>query len=114
GTFASVIVSHDRYLLESVAGELVELNRIYEDGLLSVIGNYSAFLQAREDYKRAQGRLQESLANRVRNEIEWLRRGPKARGTKAKARIENAQEMISELADLNARSRVYTAGIDFV
>src|SRR5262245_57888326 len=84
GTFASVIVSHDRYLLESVAGELVELNRIYEDGLLRVKGNYSAFLQAREDYKRAQGRLQESLANRVRNEIEWLRRGPKARSTKAK------------------------------
>src|SRR5262249_38293538 len=40
-------------------------------------------------------------------------RGPKARGTKAKARIENAQELIGELADLNARSRVNTANIDF-
>ena len=114
GTFASVIVSHDRYLLENVASELVELNRIYEDGLLRVKGNYSAFLQAREDYQLAQGRLQESLANRVRNEIEWLRRGPKARGTKAKARVDNAREMISELADLNARTRTSTAGIDFV
>jgi len=114
GTFASVIVSHDRYLLENVAGELVELNRNYEDGLLRVKGNYSSFLQAREDYQLAQGRLQESLANRVRNEIEWLRRGPKARGTKAKARIDNAREMISELADLNARTRTSTAGIDFV
>jgi ATP-binding cassette subfamily F protein uup len=114
GTFASVVVSHDRYLLERVAGELVELNRVYEDGLLRVKGNYSAFLQAREDYTRAQGRMQESLTNRVRNEIEWLRRGPKARGTKAKARIENARAMIDELADLNARTRVSTAGIDFV
>jgi len=114
GKFASVIVSHDRYLLESVASELVELNRIYDDGLLRVKGNYSAFLQAREDYRRAQGRLQESLSNRVRNEIEWLRRGPKARGTKAKARIDNAREMINELADLNTRTRVSTAGIDFV
>jgi ATP-binding cassette subfamily F protein uup len=114
GRFASVIVSHDRYLLERVAGELVELNRIYEDGLLRVKGNYSAFLQAREDYARAQGKLQESLSNRVRNEIEWLRRGPKARGTKAKARIENARELINELADLNARTRVSTAAIDFV
>jgi ATP-binding cassette subfamily F protein uup len=114
GAFASVIVSHDRYLLERIASELVDLNRIYEDGLLRVKGNYSTFLQAREDYSRAQGRLQESLSNRVRNEIDWLRRGPKARGTKAKARIENAREMINELADLNARTRVITAGIDFV
>jgi ABC transport system ATP-binding/permease protein len=113
GAFASVVVSHDRYLLENVAGELVDLNRIYEEGLLRVKGNYSTFLQARADYARAQGRLQESLSNRVRNEIEWLRRGPKARGTKAKARIETAREMIGELADLNARNRVSTVGIDF-
>jgi len=112
-TFASVVVSHDRYLLEHAAGELAELNRVYKEGLLRVKGNYSTFLQAREDYLRAQGKLQESLSNRVRTEIEWLRRGPKARATKAKARIETAREMIGELADLNARSRVSTAGIDF-
>ncbi len=113
GTFAAVVVSHDRYLLEHVAGELVELNRTYEEGLLRVKGNYSVFLQARDDYARAQGKLQETLSNRVRNEIEWLRRGPKARATKAKARIETAMEMIRELADVNARNRVSTAGIDF-
>ena len=112
-TFACVVVSHDRYLLESVATELVELNRTYEDGLLRVKGNYSAFLQAREEHLLARGKERESLANRVRTEIEWLRRGPKARGTKAKARVENAQEMIGELADLNARSRVATASIEF-
>jgi ABC transport system ATP-binding/permease protein len=110
--FACVAVSHDRYLLENVASEVVELNRIYEDGLLRVKGNYSNFLQAKEDYLHAQGKRQESLANRVHTEIEWLRRGPKARGTKAKARIDNAQGMISELADLNARSRVSTANIE--
>jgi ATP-binding cassette subfamily F protein uup len=113
GAFACVTVSHDRYLLENIATDLVELNRVYEEGLLRVKGNYSAFLIAREDYLRAQGRLQESLTNRVRTEIEWLRRGPKARGTKAKARIENAQEMIGDLADLDARSRVSTVSIDF-
>ena len=113
GKFACVTVSHDRYLLENVSTELVELNRVYEDGLLRIRGNYSNFLQAKEDYLLAQGKRQESLANRVRTEIEWLRRGPKARATKAKARIENAQEMIGERATLNARSRVNTAGIDF-
>jgi len=111
--FACVIVTHDRYLLENVVGELVELNRIYEDGMLRVKGNYSSFLESRESYLHADGRRQESLANRVHTEIEWLRRGPKARGTKAKARIENAQELIAELAGLNARSRVTTANIDF-
>jgi len=113
GAFACVAVSHDRYLLENIASDLVELNRVYEEGLLRVKGNYSAFLVAREDYLRAQGRLQESLSNRVRTEIEWLRRGPKARSTKAKARIDNAQDMIGDLADLKARSRVSTVSIDF-
>ena len=113
GKFACVIVTHDRYLLENVVGELVELNRIYEDGMLRVKGNYSSFLESKESYLHADGRRQESLANRVHTEIEWLRRGPKARGTKAKARIGNAQELIAELAGLNARSRVTTANIDF-
>jgi ATP-binding cassette subfamily F protein uup len=113
GTFASVVVSHDRYLLEMFANQLVELSRKYEDGLLRVKGNYSAFLQTREDYLLAQDSRRESLSNKVRNEIEWLRRGAKARTTKAKARIDNAQEMISELADLNNRRRLNTTSIEF-
>ena len=112
-SLASVVVSHDRYLLENVATEIVELARIYEDGFLRVKGNYSGFLEAKEEYLRAQGKRQESLTNRVHSEIEWLRRGAKARTRKSKARIDTAQEMIGELADLNARSRVYTATIDF-
>jgi ATP-binding cassette subfamily F protein uup len=113
GKFACVTVSHDRYLLENVANTLVELHRIYEGGLLRVAGNYSSFLQAKEETLRAQGQRQESLANRVRGEIEWLRRGAKARTTKAKARIDKAEELIGELADLSSRSRTNTAGIDF-
>jgi ATP-binding cassette subfamily F protein uup len=45
--------------------------------------------------------------------MEWLRRGPKARATKAKARIDNAHQLIRELDDLQARSRTESAGIDF-
>jgi ATP-binding cassette subfamily F protein uup len=111
--FACVVVSHDRYLLENFAGEVVELSRVYDDGLLRVKGNYSNFLQAKEEYLHAQGKRQEALANRVHTEIEWLRRGAKARTSKSKARIDNAQELIDELADLNSRSRVNTASIDF-
>src|SRR6516162_10042868 len=111
--FACVVVSHDRYLLENAATEIVELARVYEDGFLRVNGNYSTFLEAKEEYLQAQGRRQEALSNRVHIEIEWLRRGAKARTRKSKARIDNAQDMIGELADLNARSRINTATIDF-
>src|SRR3989441_577460 len=111
--FACVVISHDRYLLENVATEVVEINRIYDDGLLRVKGNYGAFLEAKEEYLHAQSKHQESLENRVHNEIEWLRRGAKARTRKSKARIDTAQELIVELADLNSRTRVNTAAIDF-
>jgi ATP-binding cassette subfamily F protein uup len=113
-SFACVVVSHDRYFLENVATEVVELNRSYENGLLRVAGNYSQFLEAKEQYLHAQQRHQESLENRVHTELEWLRRGPKARATKAKARIDKAHKMIGELADLNARSQVLTSNIEFV
>jgi ATP-binding cassette subfamily F protein uup len=111
--FACVVVSHDRYFLENVATQTAELNRAYPDGLLRVPGNYSTFLEKKEEFLLAQEKHQESLENRVRNEIEWLRRGPKARTTKAKARINTANQLISELADLNARTRTATAKIDF-
>ncbi|MBZ5642478.1 MAG: ABC-F family ATP-binding cassette domain-containing protein [Acidobacteriia bacterium] len=112
-TFACVVVSHDRYFLENIATEIVELARMYENGFLRVSGNYSTFLIAKEEYLHAQRKHQEALENRVHTEIEWLRRGPKARTTKSKARIDTAQEMIGELADLNARTRTISAKIDF-
>ncbi len=111
--FASVIVSHDRYFLENVPTAIAELNRVYADGLLYVAGNYSAFLEKKAEFLHAQSKRQDSLENRVRTEMEWLRRGPKARATKAKARIDTAHEMIGELADLRSRSRSSATDIDF-
>ena len=111
--FASVIVSHDRYFLENVTTDMVELNRIYPEGSLRVHGNYSAFLEKKEEFLHAQSRRQEALENLVHGEIEWLRRGAKARTRKSKARISKAGELMGELADLNARTRSTTAQIDF-
>jgi ATP-binding cassette subfamily F protein uup len=113
-SFACVVVSHDRYFLENVATQTVELSRAYPGGLLRVPGNYSTFLVQKEEFLRAQEKHQEALENRVRTEIEWLRRGPKARATKAKARIDNANRLITELADLNTRTRTASAKIDFL
>jgi ATP-binding cassette subfamily F protein uup len=113
GAFACVVVSHDRYFLENVANEVVELNPAYEDGALRVSGNYSTFLEKKEEYLHAQRNRQEALENRVHTEIDWLRRGPKARTTKSKARIDNAHEMIGELAEMKSRTRMTNAKIDF-
>ncbi|MGA7401945.1 MAG: ABC-F family ATP-binding cassette domain-containing protein [Candidatus Sulfotelmatobacter sp.] len=111
--FASVVVSHDRYFLENVATTMAELNRTYPDGLLRVAGSYSRFLEKKEEFLHAQSKRQEALENLVHREIEWLRRGAKARTRKSKARIDKAGELMGELADLNARSRTGTAQIDF-
>jgi ABC transport system ATP-binding/permease protein len=111
--FAAVTVSHDRYFLESTSSEIIELNRVYADGLLRVKGTFSRFLEERQAYLESQSRQQESLRNQVRTEIEWLRRGPKARTTKSKARIDTANAMIGQLAAMDARTSVNTAGIDF-
>jgi len=111
--FACVVVSHDRYFLENVASQMVELSRAYPDGLLRAPGNYSAFLERKDEFLHAQARQQESLENRVRREVEWLRRGAKARTRKAKARIDNANRLITELGDMTSRSRTSTADIDF-
>lgn len=112
-SFASVVVSHDRYFLENVATTMVELNHAYPEGLLRVSGNYSRLLEEKEAFLHAQAKHQEALENRVHREIEWLRRGPKARTSKSKARIDKAQQLIGELADLTARTRTASAGIDF-
>jgi len=112
-SFACVVVSHDRYFLENVATEMAELNRIYPSGILRVHGNYSTFLERKEEFLHAQSRRQEALENLVHSEIEWLRRGAKARTRKSKARIDKANELIGDLADLNERTRIGTAQIDF-
>ena len=111
--FASVIVSHDRYFLENVATEMVELSRVYPDGFLRTSGSYSQFLEKKEEFLHAQSKRQEALENLVKNEIAWLRRGAKARTRKSKARIGKAHQLMGELADLNTRTRSGSTGIDF-
>jgi ATP-binding cassette subfamily F protein uup len=92
---------------------MVDLNKVYPSGSLQVNGNYSEFLEKRADFLQAQSRQQDSLATKVRREVEWLRRGPKARTGKSKARIESAERMIGELSAAAARAATTTAKIDF-
>src|SRR5208283_3918740 len=110
---ACLVVTHDRYFLENVATHMMEVNRIYPQSAFQVSGNYSEFLERRAEFLEAQAKRQDSLATKVKREVEWLRRGPKARTGKSRARIDSAGRLIEELADATARSRTATAQIDF-
>lgn len=112
--FATLIVSHDRRFLEETAHRIIDLSRSYPEGFLSINGTYSEFVEKREEFMAAQLGRQQAVASGVRREIEWLRRGAKARTTKAKGRIERAHDMMRELADLKTRNAVQkAANIDF-
>jgi ATP-binding cassette subfamily F protein uup len=110
---AYVVVSHDRYVLENVVGRVLELNRCYPGGLFQAEGRYSDYLLRRDEALREQTAYQESLANRVRREVEWLRRGPKARTRKGQARVKAAGRLIEELDAARTRTVGGVAEIEF-
>jgi ATP-binding cassette subfamily F protein uup len=112
-TFASVVVSHDRYFLDTVVNDVAEIDRAYPGGLFRVEGRYSQFLEKKEEFLLGQSNRQEALANRVQREVEWLRRGAKARTGKSKARIDNAGRLMRELGDLETRTAKGVTQIDF-
>ena len=114
-TFSFLVVTHDRSFLERVCTRVIELDRRYPGGHFSSSGNYSKFLENREVFLDAQASREDSVRNIVRGEIEWLRKGPRARTTKQKARIDRAGRLISELSELeyrNSQGRATT--IDFL
>jgi ABC transport system ATP-binding/permease protein len=80
-----LMVTHDRYFLERICNEIIELD---EKEAYSYKGNYSYFLQKREERLLIQSQITEKARNLMRTEIEWMRRMPKARTTKAKYRID--------------------------
>jgi ATP-binding cassette subfamily F protein uup len=112
-SFASVVVSHDRYFLDNVVNDMAEIGRSYPEGVFRVEGSYSHFLEKKEEFLLAQSNRQEALANRVRREVEWLRRGPKARTGKSKARIDDAGRLIRALGDIESRAQKGVTQIDF-
>jgi len=113
-TLSFLVVTHDRRFLEKVSNRILELNKRYPEGYFGNEGNYTQFLEKREDLFNSQTQREDTVANQVRREIEWLRRGPKARQTKQQARIDRAGELMGELDDLQFRnSQGKNVDIDF-
>ncbi len=102
---AWLLVSHDRHFLENCSNRIVELSAVYPEGSLQAEGPYSRFLELRDEVLAGQLDEEERLANKARRELEWLRRGPKARATKARYRIDEAHRLQEQLAEVKARNR---------
>lgn len=99
-----VFVSHDRYFIETLASRVIELDRRYPNGSISSSGTYSDFLSYRQDFLAQLQKAQNSLANKVRREVEWLRQGAKARTTKSKHRTAEALKLIDQLQGMRLES----------
>ncbi len=111
--FAYAVVSHDRAFLQQVANRMLELDRRHPGGILSVKGSYTDLVEQRDAALAARAQHAEALATKVKREVEWLSRGPKARATKARGRIDEANRLIGELDDLKSRDPGGRAAIDF-
>ena len=111
--FAWVMVTHDRYFLERTAGKVAELARYYPEGLFTVEGGYRVFLEKKEAWLDQRQRYRESLSNKVRRESEWLQKSPKARTTKAKYRVDEAERLIDELQEVRSSMHLSQTAIDF-
>ena len=113
-SFAFVVVSHDRCFLENATNRIIELGKYYPDGYFSVQSGYNKFVKNRLKFIEEQLKLEEVLSNKMRREDEWLRHGPKARTTKAKYRINQAEQMRLSLYALKKRNRhTNTVSINF-
>ena len=108
-----IVVSHDRWFLENAVSRIAEVNPRFPGGIFVVDGGYGTYCERREQYVTALANQQDSLANVVRNETAWLRQGVKARGTKAKHRIDKAHALIESLETVRARGRGKAVGLEF-
>jgi len=111
--FASITITHDRLFLERIATRIIELDRRNPGGLLSITGAYSDFVEARENQRATLEKHETTLQNTLRREVEWLRRGAKARTTKQQARIQRAESMMGEAEELAWRNRDQKVRLDF-
>jgi len=109
---AFILISHDRVFLDRTVSRILEVAPQYPGGVFAAEGSYSGFLQKREAFLTARAQYREGLANRVRRELEWLARGPKARTTKAQARIDAAEGMQEELRGLDRTTAGEAQGIE--
>jgi energy-dependent translational throttle protein EttA len=100
-----IAVTHDRYFLDNVAEWILELDRGYG---IPWHGNYSSWLEQKEQRLALEQREQEALRRALAHELEWVRQNPRARQAKSKARLQRYEELASrEFQQRNETNEIY-------
>ena len=102
-TISILMVTHDRYFLDRVCSEIIEIDR---KQLYQYKGNYSYYLEKRQERIDAQNAEVERANNLLRKELDWMRRQPQARGTKAKYRIDAFYELEKKAKQTREQGKV--------
>ena len=90
---AVIAITHDRYFLDHVAQWIAEVDRGH---LYPYEGNYSTYLEKKEERLNVQGKKDQKLAKRLKEELEWVRSNAKGRQAKSKSRLARYEEMAAE------------------
>ena len=98
-----LMVTHDRYFLDKVCSDILEIE---DRQIYHYAGNYSYYLEKKQERETAQAALRSSELNLYRRELEWMRRQPQARATKAQARIDAFRDLESRLQSTRNRGEV--------
>jgi ATP-binding cassette subfamily F protein uup len=105
---ALLLITHDRYFLDRVTNRIIEIDR---GDIYTYSGNYAYYLEKKAEAEEAAASSQRKHAGVLRRELEWLKRGPKARSTKQKARIDRIHDMQSrEFKQVQGKVEISTPG----
>ena len=105
---ALLLITHDRYFLDKVTNRIIEIDR---GDLFNYSGNYSYYLEKKAEAEDSAASTQRKHSGLLRRELEWLKKGPKARSTKQKARIDRAHALqATEFKQANAKVDITTSG----
>lgn len=111
GTY--LLVSHDRFFLERTVNKVIEVSPSFPGGIFSVDSSYRVFLEKKEQFLLGQIEKERSLKSKAKKEADWLKRSPKARTTKSRSRIDEAEKLFDELSLVSQRNRRDIAGVEF-
>ncbi|BAZ66658.1 MAG: ABC-F family ATP-binding cassette domain-containing protein [Pelatocladus maniniholoensis HA4357-MV3] len=104
---ALLLITHDRYFLDRVTNRIIEIDR---GDIYSYSGNYSYYLEKKADAEESAVSSQRKFQGVLRRELEWLKKGPKARSTKQKARIDRIGDMqATEFKQVQGKVDIATA-----
>ncbi len=108
-----LVVSHDRYFLDNVCTKIIEINKCYPEGLFMCDGSLSEYMEKKETFLEGQAKQERVLRASAKDEIDWMRRSPKARTTKSVSRMQRAYALLDELSDVTQRNKTTQVTIDF-